>query len=193
MGKSVRFTKEQTRELLEALKGGFEYSEENEIGLGVFKVKVTTSSRRVTGAWAGCTHKYSGYRQLWLCGRLWQEHRLVWLWHYGYLPDEIDHIKGCRSDNRVGSLRIATTSQNNAAKTPGRPRGVTKLKRTLRKPWVARITVKNKHIALGYYATKEAAYEAYNEAAKEYFGEFASLNDTPCSTVQGAAQVRNED
>lgn len=38
------------------------------------------------------------------------------------------------------------------------------------------VTVNRKQINLGYYTKAEHAAEAYNVAAKKYFGEFALLN-----------------
>ena len=44
------------------------------------------------------------------------------------------------------------------------------------KKWMAQIRKNYKDIFIGYYATKEEAAKAYNEAATEYFGEFSNLN-----------------
>lgn len=47
-----------------------------------------------------------GYRAIWVNGKRYQEHRLVWLWHYGKFPKEqLDHINGNREDNRIENLR----------------------------------------------------------------------------------------
>jgi hypothetical protein len=43
--------------------------------------------------------------------------------------------------------------------------------------WQAKIGVNNKRIHLGSYHTEEEAASAYNEGAKKYHGEFASLNE----------------
>lgn len=40
-------------------------------------------------------------------------------------------------------------------------------------PWTARITVNGKEIHLGMFASPELANQAYEEAAKKYFGRFA--------------------
>ena len=45
-----------------------------------------------------------------------------------------------------------------------------------RKRWTAHIKGAGKSRYLGLFDTKEQAAEAYNKAAKEFFGEFAWLN-----------------
>jgi len=45
-----------------------------------------------------------------------------------------------------------------------------------RSKWVASISVNNKRVNLGYYATAIEAARAYDEAAKAHFGSFALIN-----------------
>lgn len=94
----------------------------------------------------------------------------------------VDHINGDKLDNQKTNLRIVNTQQNNwNSKTPAHNtsgfKGVSEDKRNLSKKWQAYITVDNKKIHLGYFSTKEDAAKAYNEAAKEIFGEYARLNN----------------
>jgi hypothetical protein len=101
-------------------------------------------------------------------------HRLAWLHHYGSWPDGLlDHIDGDRTNNAIGNLRVATSSQN-AARRPSRrmiapSRGVF----PHAAGYVARIYHGNKRHYLGYFPTAEAARMAYEEAAKKIHGEFA--------------------
>ena len=104
------------------------------------------------------------------------------------LPDssiKIDHINGNGLDNRRSNLRMCSNQQNisNSRNTRG---GVSKYKgvwyrkdgnRT--KPWSANIKVNYKKISLGVYLTEDEAAKAYNDAAIEYFGDFAEINNVP--------------
>lgn len=53
-----------------------------------------------------------GYYKVGFYGKLHLVHRLIYLYHHGYLPKEIDHINGDRSDNRIENLRECNRSQN---------------------------------------------------------------------------------
>jgi hypothetical protein len=93
---------------------------------------------------------------------------------------QIDHINGNKLDNRKCNLRIADASLNQAnsklrsTNTTGY-RGV-QYKKDRKKCWYATIKHNYKVICLGYFETKKEAGLAYNEKAKELFGEFARLN-----------------
>jgi len=55
-----------------------------------------------------------GYRQGKIFDRDYRAHRIIWLLHTGDWPtDEIDHINGKRTDNRVSNLRSVSRAENN--------------------------------------------------------------------------------
>ena len=90
-----------------------------------------------------------------------------------------DHINGNPLDNRKSNLRICTQHQNTCNnKIPKNNtsgyKGVTWDKS--RKKWAALIKFNYKSIHLGRFEDKLKAVLAYNEKAKELFGEYARLN-----------------
>ena len=99
-------------------------------------------------------------------------HRLIWLWHFGYLPEYIDHIDGNSLNNRIENLRECNMSQNQANASIGNMRGI----EAHGAKWRARINVNGVRIELGSYETQAAAQDAYRDAAKRFFGEYAEVN-----------------
>lgn len=104
-------------------------------------------------------------------------HRLIFLYHHGYLPERIDHINGDPTDNRIENLREATQSKNmmNAklfnTNTSG-VKGVSFDKRT--KTWAAYVWKNYARIWLGRFPTLEQAKQAVTEARVKYHKEFAN-------------------
>lgn len=91
----------------------------------------------------------------------------------------VDHINGNSLDNRKTNLRICSNAENSRnSKTKSNNtsgyKGVVWLKRE--RKWRSRIKVNYKLIVIGYYNDIKEAAKAYNQAAKEYFGEYAWLN-----------------
>lgn len=102
----------------------------------------------------------------------------------------VDHINGNTLDNRKCNLRLATPKENSRNGRKGTYAGspcTSKYKGaylyTQKHPkygeysyWRSQIVVDGKHIYLGSFETEEEAARAYDNAAKEHFGEFARLN-----------------
>jgi hypothetical protein len=104
---------------------------------------------------------------------------------------QVDHVNHDKLDNRRCNLRLATRSQNNMnrEKTNNKHgyKGIsfyshrkyytkTTSRLTYPKSWRANIKINKRRISLGFFCTKGEAAQAYNEAAKRYFGEYAFLN-----------------
>lgn len=53
-----------------------------------------------------------GYRCVRVDGELHLLHRLIFLWHHGWLPDEVDHDDRDRGNCRIGNLLPSTRPQN---------------------------------------------------------------------------------
>jgi hypothetical protein len=136
--------------------------------------KHTVQGGKQKGAVAGSPHN-AGYRQICIDYKKHLIHRLVWLYHYGEMPTQIDHINGNRSDNRIENLRECTYSQNHgnrkmsSSNTSGY-KGVFLDKRD--GFWFVYIASEYK----GRYRTAQEAADAYDMFAKEHFGKFALTN-----------------
>lgn len=83
----------------------------------------------------------------------------------------IDHIDGNPLNNQRANLRLATSSQNAMNMAKKGSKGICRTRSGLK--WRAYIVRDNKQWHLGIYLTQQEAQEAYNEAAKILFGEFA--------------------
>ena len=94
--------------------------------------------------------------------------------------NQIDHINHDGLDNRKVNLRVCSTSQNGMNRQPDKNvsskyRGVSWVKRD--KVWQVSIACNKKQYYLGVFKCEKEAAEAYNNRAKELYGEFACLNE----------------
>ena len=110
-----------------------------------------------------------------LFGIVQREHRLIYLYHYGYLPKEIDHINNIKHDNRIENLRSASSSQNSCNRTKqvnnaSGYKGVVFKKST--SLFVATIQYKKVRHYLGAFSTAKEAHTAYCEVSEKYHGKF---------------------
>jgi hypothetical protein len=109
-------------------------------------------------------------------------------------PDDLhtDHWNGDRLDNRRSNLRVATMQQNMAnQKAHG---GTSNFKGVGFRHglWQAQIGVDQKVLHIGVFDTQRAAAQAYNDAATQYFGEFAKLNDLSLLAPEDDLPVRRQ-
>ncbi len=132
--------------------------------------------------------KWNAHRSecgLWTAQRRNSEDKIVYMHRQilGLVPGdgkEGDHKNHNSLDNRRSNIRICTRSQNaqNTRKikreTSSQFKGVCWNKQ--RSKWRARINVCGKDIHLGLHKDEIRAAEAYDEAAKQYFGDFACGN-----------------
>lgn len=98
-------------------------------------------------------------------------HRLIWLWHFGVIPEmHIDHIDGNPMNNRIENLREVTDAQNAQNQRVARAnnklgvQGVYRVNNRYRS--VLTTDGKSKHI--GYFDTPELAHKAYLDAKRQH-------------------------
>jgi hypothetical protein len=155
-------TQNELKQMLDydPITGQFTWAVPNE---GATSVKI--------GKIAGHTNKISGYHQICVNGKLYQSHRLAWLYVYGSFPSKnIDHINGVRDDNRIDNLREANYIENGQNRSINKNNtsgfiGVSYHKKQCK--WTSRITFNYKIMNLGYFDTAEEAHQAYVKAKSE--------------------------
>ena len=101
-------------------------------------------------------------------------HRVIYKLVTGEEAAMVDHANGDGLDNRISNLRGASDhdNQGNRAMRRNAQSGV-KCVRKVSSGYAAYITKRGKYFYLGSFETAAQASDAYLEAAREYFGEFA--------------------
>ena len=135
---------------------------------GIFTWRVNRKNKKARiGLRAGSIDRSTGYRKIGLCGKWYKEHRLVFLYIVGVMPEQVDHLNGKPDDNRWDNLRPtdnAGNQHNRAKKQPNSSGylGVYFDKQT--RKYRAVITVGDRKVHLGRFATPEEAHAAYVRA-----------------------------
>ena len=156
---------ELTKEYLQSI---FDYKD------GRLFWKVKKAQRLNVGDEAGCLDKR--YLTTGLNGKVYRNHRLIFLMHHGYLPKEIDHKDNDQLNNRIENLRPATRSQNCSNTGIGKKntsgvKGVSWSKRNNK--WRAKCKINGKTIHLGYYTDLEVAKNDMHKFREILHGSFA--------------------
>jgi len=120
-----------------------------------------------------------GHLQTKLRGRMYYNHRLVWMLVTGNDPAEmqVDHINRNKRDNRFSNLRLASHSQNvcNIEARRGTASGIKGV--TWSAPhsrWRARVAHNKRVFNAGLHDSKHAAAEAVRELRQSLHKEFTN-------------------
>ncbi len=104
-------------------------------------------------------------------------HRVIWAMVHGEWPEhDIDHINGCRSDNRLVNLRHATRAQNLSNQRVVTGSSGYKGVKLFGTSWVASYSHMNKGVHVGCYGCPTKAAIEYDKAVILARGEFAVPN-----------------
>lgn len=117
-----------------------------------------------------------GYIRIRIHDTLYKAYRLIFLYHYGYMPQYIDHINQIKSGNRIENLRETTKSLNGLNGQPRKGqqyRGVTVTKRGR---ITAQIFIEGKRIYLGDFKDVNDAAQAYNFAVYQFCPDWGIYN-----------------
>ena len=152
---------------VEHLRNLFSYDQET----GVFTRQISKGTQKA-GSVAGGFDK-NGYVRIKIDGKFYKAHRVAWFYVNGVWPkNEIDHINGIPSDNRIANLREATrleNCQNRSINVDNKSgyRGVHWHKQCSK--WAAHIRHQGKKIYLGLFETAQEAGFAAETARQKLF------------------------
>jgi hypothetical protein len=137
--------------------------------------KVKFADKVVIGKPLGCVNS-DGYIQISIQGKKYYAHRLVFLYHHGYLPNYLDHIDGDKSNNKIENLRAASLHENNYnVKTPKTNKsGVKNVHWNKKnKNWNVTLAANNKSMYFGSFDDLELAALVAEEARNLYHKQYA--------------------
>jgi len=134
--------------------------------------------RKRDGKEIGCyATKHHRYARIHIDGKYYKVHRIIFLYHKGYLPNIIDHINGDRYDNRIENLREASTYQNrqNSRIYSTNKSGVKNVYWAENcQKWRVTLTINSKRKTFGFYDDLEEAKQVATSMRDKYFQEFAN-------------------
>jgi len=133
-------------------------------------------NKRFAGKQAGHIMPSRKYGVINVLNHRYEYHQVVWAWVNGKWPENnIDHIDGDPSNNRVENLRDVTQFQN--LKNINKNKGLTPFVGVYKagNRYISRIRNNYERIYLGSFDTAEEAHAAYCVKAKELFGEYANF------------------
>jgi hypothetical protein len=151
---------------------------------GIFTWIKPSSNRIKVGSVASCKDAY-GYIVIRIDSKLYKAHRLAWLYCFNEFPEmSLDHVNGKKDDNRLDNLRECSSQDNNRNKSRQSNNSSGHVGVSYYAPYSkyrAGITINKSTLHIGYFDTVEEASLAYQNKAKDLFGEFKreSTNNVP--------------
>lgn len=110
----------------------FTTSEKIRLGFGLFcnkKCRYTYMVGENHPTWKGGTIDSSGYKQVYVKGKIVRDHRIVYEEHHGVSlssNDVIHHKNGVKNDNRIENLQLMTRSEHTSLHAQIKPKAILK-------------------------------------------------------------------
>jgi hypothetical protein len=127
------------------------------------------------GKEAGCKRR-NNYVVITVNQKPYPAHRLIFLFHHGYLPEMVDHIDRNPNNNNILNLRASTRHENQYNVTAN-IRNTSGVKNVCwhkaKQRWMVKIKAGGKFHYLGYYLDIESAKLKAQEAREMLHKEFA--------------------
>ena len=161
----------------EEVKALFDYRDDGKLIRKVATLGAAGKIGTVVGSYPKKTTRSWRYAVTKISGEHWCVHKLIFLWHHGYVPEQLDHINRDTLDNRIENLREASSTQNacNRGKfsnnTSG-AKGVFWHERSQK--WFVYVDVAKKRHNIGYFEDFELAELVALEAREKYHGLYAN-------------------
>lgn len=161
----------------EQVKALFDYREDGQLirkvatngPSGAVGTRVGSYPKKVTRAWRYASTKVNGEH--------WCVHKLIFFWHHGYVPDQLDHINRNTLDNRIDNLREVSSTQNacNRGKFSNNTSGATGVSwHKMHHKWFVYVDVDKRRKNIGYFDDIELAELVALEAREKYHGLYAN-------------------
>lgn len=134
--------------------------------------KETGEKKGTTGA--------DGYVRFRVLGKRYKAHRLVFLYHHGFLPKALDHINRVKDDNRIENLRVIDNQKNagNISTYVSNTSGYTGVSYHKRgKNYQVSMAVDGVKVYLGSAKTAKEAADIYRKTHTEWYGIYSSLQE----------------
>jgi hypothetical protein len=114
----------------------------------------------------------NGYKYITLDRKRYKAHRLIFMYHYGYFPKEIDHIDRNKLNNRIENLQDISHSDN--CKNMGLKKNNTSGVKNVsfiksRNRYEVCLKINQKKISFGYYKDLNLAELVAIEARDKYY------------------------
>jgi hypothetical protein len=128
------------------------------------------------GQVAGHLNEKIGYYRLTLFKKVYMVHRIIFMYHNGYMPEIVDHADNNKLNNRIENLRQADRSKNmlNSKLHKTNISGVKNVHWSKSdKNWIVMVRKNKERKYLGSYKDLELADLVAQEARNLYQGAFA--------------------